>query len=139
VNGFALPISLPYNEVPVLRTTGVLIAGAFWGIVVYGILGAPMIQLPPQFHIDAYYLMANALTVCAVGLFVGFSKINSEGLVAVVCLLAPAFLQYGGRVANPATGPQLLFPLVGTALELSLGFVVAHNLSARRDASQTPD
>lgn len=118
---------------------GVLIAGAFWGIVVYGILGLAMIHLPPQFHVYTYYLIANALTGCAVGLFVGFSKINNEGLLAVVCLFAPAFLQYGTRVTTPATGPRLLLPLVGTALELSLGFVVAHNLATQRNASQSPD
>ena len=121
-----------------LRTVGVLIAGAFWAVVVYGILGLAMIQLPPQFHPYFYYL-ANALTGCAVGLFVGFSKINYEALVAVVCLLAPASLQYRSRFSTPATGFRVFLLLVGTALELTLGFIVAHNVAARHITRQSPD
>ena len=118
-----------------LRSVGVLIAGAFWAVVVYGILGMAMIQLPPQLHPYFYYL-ASALTGCAVGLFVGFSKINYEGLVAVVCLLAPSSLQY--RSHFPLPGPELFLLLVGTALELSLGFIVAHSIAVRRIARQSP-
>jgi hypothetical protein len=90
-----------------------------------------MIGLPQHLRIYAYY-MADALTGSAVGLFVGFLQKRRASLVALICLLPPAFLQYVNRFSHPATGPRLFLLLLGTAVELSIAFVIAHRLAEAR-------
>jgi hypothetical protein len=87
--------------------------------------------LPWSVRIYAYY-MAEVLTGTAVGLFVGFLQRRGAGFVALVCLLPPAYLQYVNRFSHPATGRRLFLLLLGTAVELSMAFVVAHRLSKAR-------
>jgi hypothetical protein len=125
------------KEVLVLRTVGIFIAGVLLGVVVLGsliwvVIG--VIGLPQHLRIYAYY-MADALTGTAVGLFVGFLQKRKAGLVALICLLPPVFLQYVNRYSQPATGLRLFLLLMGTAIELSIAFAIAHRLSkARRRA-----
>ena len=117
-----------------LRTVSVLVAGVFWGVVVFAGLVWMTIHLPQQFRLDAYYLI-NGLTGGAVGLFVGFSKVSNAGLIAIICLLPPLFLQYGSRFSGPLTGHRLFLALLGTFLELSLAFAIAYSVSAARRRS----
>jgi hypothetical protein len=115
----------------VLRTAAIFVAGVILGLVVLACLIWATVGLPQYFRIYAYY-MAGALTGTAVGLFVGFLQKSKAGLVALICLLPPVLLQYVNRFSQPATGLRLFRLLLGTAVELSIAFTVAHRLSKAR-------
>jgi hypothetical protein len=115
----------------VLRTLGVFIAALFLGFVILGSLLWAMYSLPWPVRIYAYY-MAETLTGSAVGSFVGLMQKHGAGFVALTSLLPPAYLQYFNRFSHPAPGLHLFLLLVGTAVELSIAFVIAHRLSEAR-------
>jgi hypothetical protein len=125
-----------FKEVYVLRTLGVLVAGMLLGITLLASLAWARLainrwQQPPAYD---YYLIL-ALTGCAVGLLVGFLQKYKAGFVAMICLIPQAFVQYVNRFSRPATGFRLVLLLLGTALELSFAFAVAHMVAARRRAN----
>jgi len=123
-----------------LRTIGVLVAGTLLGFVVLSSLiwAGTALNLSQQARPYAYYLIV-CLTGTAVGLLVGFLQKYKAGAVAATCLLGPSLLQYVNRFSRPATGLRLFILLIGTAMELSLAFAVAHKLAARRHATHPPD
>ncbi|HUJ29813.1 MAG TPA: hypothetical protein VLY23_00930 [Candidatus Acidoferrum sp.] len=111
-----------------LRTLGVLIAGTFWGLLLFGGLFWVIVVRYSMHSVYSLYLI-ELVTGIAVGLFVGFSRINKAGLVAAVCLLPPLLLEYGHRFSPPPTGLRLLLLLLGTGLKISIAFAIAHNLA----------
>jgi hypothetical protein len=111
-----------------LRTSGVFVAGVLLGVLVLGSLMWAVYGLPWSVRVYAYYV-AEALTGSAVGLFVGFLQKRRAGLVALTCLLPPAYLQYVNRFSHPATRLRLFLLLLGTAIGLSMAFLIAHTLS----------
>ncbi len=120
-----------------LRTLGVFVAGVLLGLVVMASLIWAASDLPQRFGLYAYSLI-DALTGSAVGLFVGFLQRGRAGLVALICLLPLAYLQYVNQFSHPATGLRLLLLLVGTAVELSIAFGIAHRLSKARQLLTDP-
>lgn len=114
-----------------LRTLGIFAVGLLLGIVVMASLLWAVYSLPWSVRIYAYY-MAEALTGGAVGLFVGFLQKRGAGYLALACLLPPVYLQYVNRFSNPATGSRLFLLLLGTAIEVSIAFAIAHLLSNSR-------
>ena len=114
-----------------IRTAGVFVVGMLLGVAVLGSLAWAMNGLPQHLRPYAYY-MVEALTGSAVGLFVGFLQKRKAGLVALMCLLPPAFLQYLNRFSQPATGFRLFLLLLGTGVEMSIAFAIAHLLSNSR-------
>ena len=111
-----------------LRTLGIFGAGLLLGFVLMASLLWGVYRLPWSMRIYAYY-MAEALTGGAVGLFVGFLQKRGAGFLALVCLLPLAYLQYVNRFSDPATGFHLFLLLLGTAVEVSIAFAIAHLLS----------
>jgi hypothetical protein len=115
-----------------LRTVGVLAVGMLLSVVVLGsLVWVTVTTLPWSARIYALYV-GEALTGAAVGSFVGFLQKRRAGVVALVCLLPPAYLQYVNRLSKPATGFRLVLLLMGTAVELGIAFSIAHRLSKSR-------
>ena len=114
-----------------LRTLGVLVASALLGFIVMAVLFWAAIDLPQQFRPFALYLI-EALTGGAVGLFVGSLQKKQAGLLALSSLLPMTFRQYVNPFSRPAMGLRLFELLLGTLVELSIAFAIAHRLSKGR-------
>lgn len=111
-----------------LRTLGVFVAGMLLGFIVMAGLIWAGIGLPQQFGPFALYLI-EALTGGAVGLFVGSLQKKQAGFLALSSLLPMTFRQYVNPFSRPATGLRLFELLLGTLVELSIAFLIAHYLS----------
>ena len=114
-----------------LRTLVVFAGGLLLGFVTMGSLSWATYSLPWTAGICAYYL-AEVLTGSAVGLFVGFLQKRGAGFVALACLLPLGYLQYVNRFSHPAVGLRLFLLLLGTAVELSIAFILADRMSKAR-------
>ena len=114
-----------------LRTVGVFVVGVLLAVVVLGSLMWAVFALPCSVRVYAYYIV-EALTGSAVGLFVGLLQKRRAGVVALICLLPLAYVQYMNRFSHPATGLRLVVLLLGTVIGLSAAFLTAHLLSKSR-------
>lgn len=114
-----------------LRTSVVFVVGLLLDVVVLGSLLLAMAALPWSMRIYGYNV-AETLTGTAIGLFVSFVQKHRAGFVASICLLPPTDWQYVNRFSPPATGRRLALLLLGTVVEPTTAFVVAHRLSQPR-------
>jgi MFS family permease len=116
----------------VLRTIGVFITGTLLAMVLVAAntyLAAYVI--PARF--DSYlYFGFMALVGLVVGLVIGALQKNKAGAVAVTCLLPLLFFEIWAPYSSHWRTWQLVVFSLGQALELSLAFSIAYQVSKRR-------
>ncbi len=122
----------------VLRTAGVLIAGALLGLAVMSLLGYVAIYHVPAHYNGYSYFLVKVLTGVVVGLFVGLLQKKQAGLVAVICVLPLLYLQAASPYYPLRGGVLIVVFILSEALEVSLAFAVAHHLSRARSRAPSP-